>query len=439
MKPHAHFKGMKPFFILWFGQSFSSLGSSMTAFALILWVYQRQGTVTSISLLSLCTYLPSILFCFAAGTIADRWDKKKIMLASDFVAAAGTLSILLLYTAGLLEVWHLYAVNFAISCMSAFQCPASYVAVSLLVPREQYNRVGAMNEFSGALNSVATPALATAVMAFGGLQTVLIVDLATFAFAFLSLLIFIRLPEQEMEAREKQSFRKSLMGGLSFLWGNRPILKIILFFALINFFAYLTGFGILPALILARTGGNEAIMGMVSSAVGVGTLLGSVAATLAKPPKSRTRVIFLTCGLSFLLCNVPWAMSLSPVVWVAAAVAGNFPLPLLNANLTAIMRLNVPISMQGRVFSARDTIQFCTIPLGLALSGALADGVFEPLMAGTSGIRDAFALFVGGGHGSGLALMFFLTGVLGAAFSALALKSRGFKPLDGGGIGPEPM
>ncbi len=174
-------------------------------------------------------------------------------------------------------------------------------------------------------------------------------------------------------------------------------------------------------------------MGMVSSAVGVGTLLGSVAATLMKPPKSRTRVIFLTCGLSFLLCNVPWATSPFPVVWVVAAVVGNFPLPFLNANLTAIMRLKVPISMQGRVFSARDTLQFCTIPLGLALSGALADRVFEPLMAGTSGIRDVFARLVGGGHGSGLALMFLLTGIIGAVLSALALKDRGYRPLDESG------
>ena len=432
MKPTAHFKGMKAFFVLWLGQSLSSLGSSMTAFALILWVYQRQGTVTSISLLSLFTCLPSILLCFAAGTIADRWDKRKIMLASDLIAAAGTLSILLLHTMGLLQVWHLYAVNFAISCMNAFQSPASNVAVSLLAPREQYNRVGAMHAFSGALNSVATPALATAVLAFGGLNTVLIIDLITFAFAFLSLLLFIRLPEQQGTV-EKQSFRESVGGGLAFLWGNRPILKIILFFSLINFFAYLTGFGILPALILARTGGNEAIMGTVSSAVGVGTLLGSLAAAVAKPPKSRTRVIFLTCGLSFLFCNVPWAVSLSPVVWVVAAVAGNFPLPFLNANLTAIMRLNVPISMQGRVFSARDTLQFFTIPLGLMLSGVLADGVFEPLMAGSSRLRDALTFFVGGGQGAGIALMFLLTGVLGAAASALALKSRGFKPLDSGG------
>ena len=429
MKKHHNSKGMKAFFILWFSQSISALGSSMTSFALILWVYQQKGTATSITLLSFFTYLPSVLFCFAAGTFADRWDKKKIMLVSDFIAAMGTVFVLVSYSAGTLQIWYLYAVNLIISFMNAFQNPASNAAVSLLAPKEQYNRVGGMQSFSNSLTTVLTPVLAGAVLAFGGLRVVLVIDLVTFAFAFIMLSVFIHVPKVNMEAL-KEGFWLSFRGGLRFLKANAALLKLILFFALINFLAYLTGYGILPALILARTNGDSLMMGSVSSAVGFGTLAGSIAVSLLKPPKSRTKVIFGACGLSFLLCNVPWAVSMSPVVWILAGVIGNFPIPFLSANLVTIMRTKVPMAMQGRVFAARDTLQFFTIPLGLLLSGALADHVFEPLMAGTSLLKNALAFFVGSGKGAGIAVMFLMTGMFGLIASILAFKSKGFRSLD---------
>lgn len=159
--------GLRNFLILWSGQAVSSLGSSMTSFALIIWAYQQQGTVMSVSLLAFCSYLPSILFSFLAGAITDRWDKKKIMLVSDSVAACGTLTVLLLYQTGSLAIWHLYAVNFILGFMNAFQIPASTVAVSLLAPKEQYTRVSGLQNFSNSLVTILTPALATAVLSFG--------------------------------------------------------------------------------------------------------------------------------------------------------------------------------------------------------------------------------------------------------------------------------
>lgn len=434
MKTITSFRGMKGFLLLWGSQSLSTFGSSMTSYALILWVYQQKGTASSLTLLSFFTYLPSILFCFFAGTLADGWNKKTIMLVSDTVAALGTLTVCFLYGTGALQVWHLYAVNFFISLMNAFQSPASYVAVSLLAPKEQYHRVGGLQTFSGSLITVLTPAFSTALLAFGGLSTVLALDLVTFTVAFTTLLCFIRLPQggkPDVAANHaSEGFWRSCQTGLRYLVKNRAILGIILFFTLINFFAYLTGFGMLPALILARSGGNQAVLGTVSSSIGLGTLLGSITVTLLPAPKSRTRVIFLACGVSFALCNIPWAISLSPAVWVLAALVGNFPLPFLNANLTTIMRTKVPLAMQGRVFAARDTIQFCTIPLGLLLGGILADRMFEPLMAGNTWFQRLVSPLVGTGKGAGIAFLFLCTGVLGTVVSFWTMKRKGLNGLD---------
>jgi MFS family permease len=114
----------------------------MSSFALTLWAYEQQGTASSIAWLTACSYLPSILFCFIAGTLTDKWDKKKIMLTSDFVAALGTLTVLSLYTTGNLRIWHLYIVNTLISLMNAFQKPASMLPYRDCTKRTIYQMSG---------------------------------------------------------------------------------------------------------------------------------------------------------------------------------------------------------------------------------------------------------------------------------------------------------
>lgn len=430
MKSIQKFAGMRHFLILWAGQSVSALGSAMTNFALILWAYSKQGTASSITLLSFFTYLPSILFCFMAGTLADKWDKKRIMLLSDLAAAMGTLTVFILYGSGQLQLWHLYGVNLLISCMNAFQCPASYVALSLLVPREKYLQASGLQVFSNSLVTVVTPAMATAILAIGGLKTVLTIDLITFVFAFSSLAFFIRIPKVPCKEEVKEKFWKSCLQGLGFLREHSPVLKMILFFSFINLLAYMTGFGILPAMILKRTGDSQVALSMVSSAVGFGTLAGSILVTLMKPGKSRTRVIFGGCAVSFLLCDILWALGRNVPIWVLGAFVGNLPLPFLNANISTVMRTKVPTELQGRVFSTRDTIQYCTIPLGLFLGGYLADNVFEPFMAGSSNLSQLLSHLVGTGKGAGMAVMFLITGVIGLTSSLISLKSASLRSLD---------
>jgi MFS transporter, DHA3 family, macrolide efflux protein len=420
------FSGLRAFFILWSSQAVSNLGTAMTNFALITWVYNQKGTASSVTLLTICSFLPTIFFRFIAGTIADRWDKKRIMLLADFIAACGTLTVLVLYACSVLEVWHLYIINFLLSFMNAFQRPASYVATSLLVPKDQYIRVSGMQSFSGSVVTILAPALGSAVLAFSGVTTVLIIDLASFAIAFVTLLVFVKIPEvARSTGKVRESFLKSCVAGLNFLREHSALLRIILFFTVINFLAKMGGDGMMPAFILSRAGGEQKALGMVQSAVALGLLVGSVIVTVIKPAKNKINVIFIGCGLAFLLGDLVQSLTRSLPFWIAAAFVSYIPVALLNANLTAVMRTHVPIEMQGRVFSARDTIQNCTIPLGLFLGGVLVDHVFEPFMVVKSPVQQVLSFIFGTGKGSGIAVIFFIVGILGSMTSFAALK----KPL----------
>lgn len=422
---------LRDFLILWSSQAVSTLGTAMTNYALIVWVYGQKGTASSITLLSVCAFVPSILFCFIAGTIADRWDKKRIMLAADFFAAVGTVTVFVLYNTASLQIWHLYLINFLLSFMNAFQSPASYVATSLLVPKKHYVRVSGLQAFSGSVITILAPAFGSTLLAFGGLEIVLLFDLASFAVAFLILLFFIKIPNIKHSTDEaKESFVKSCTAGIRFLKEHSALLRIILFFAFINFIAKMGSYGMLPALILGRTANNQIALGIVESAVGIGTLVGSIIVTVIKSAKSRTRVIFLACGISFLLGDVGQSLTHSLPFWIVAAFTSNVPMAFLNANLTATMRTNVPIKMQGRVFSARDTIQYSTIPIGLFLGGVLADYVFEPFMAASSSVQEMLSILFGTGKGSGIAIIFFVVGIIGFITSLLCLKNPLYRELD---------
>ena len=425
------FSELRTFLILWGSQAVSTLGTAMTNFALIIWVYDIKGTASSLTLLSVFSFLPSILFCFIAGTIADRWDKKRIMLLSDLMAALGTVIIFVLYISSALQIWNLYIINFLLSCMNAFQNPASYVATSLLVPEKHYVRVSGLQAFSGSVVTILAPSLGSALFSFGGLKMVLMVDLISFVLAFCILLFFIKIPEIETKVEAvKDSFIKSCMVGINFLKEHAALLRIILLFTFVNFIAKMGGYGMLPALILSRTGNNQIALGMVEAAVGIGTLVGSILVTLMKPTKNRINVIFVACGISFLLGDVGQSLTHTLPLWIAVAFASNVPMAFLNANLTAVMRTNIPIEMQGRVFAARDTVQYSTIPIGLFLGGVLADHVFEPFMATSSPMQKVLSTLFGNGKGAGVAIMFFIVGIVGCVTSFLSLKNRGYKSLD---------
>jgi len=430
MNKNSFFRGLRSFLLLWSSQTVSSLGTAMTNFALIIWVYSQKEDASSVTLLTICSFLPTILFRFLAGTIADRWDKKRIMLIADFAAACGTLTVFVLYMFSALQTWHLYGINILLSFMNAFQSPASFVATSLLVPKEQYTRVGGLQAFSGSAVSILAPALGSVLLTFGGMPLVLMIDLISFAIAFFTLLFFVKIPDAEQKPEKAQEpFFKNCMAGITFLRDHAALLHIVLFFAVINFLAKMGNDGMLSPFVLGRTGNDQTALGMVEAAVSLGILVGSLLITLSKPVKNKTKVIFISCAITC-FGGVVQSLTHTPLAWSIAAFVSYLCAAILNANLTTVMRTQIPVEMQGRVFSAKDTLQNCLIPLGLFLGGVLADHVFEPFMETASPIQRALSHFFGTGKGAGIALMFFCTGIVGFIISITRLLDPIYKDLN---------
>ena len=429
MKHSQTIKDLRSFLLLWGSQTVSELGTAVTDYAIIVWVYSQKSTASSITLLTLCTFMPTILFRFIAGTLADRWNKKRIMLIADLAAACGTAAVFVLYSFSALQIWHLYLINVLLSFMNAFQVPASFVATSLLVPQEHYTRVSGLKGFSGSAVSILAPALGALLLAFGGMQVVLICDLASFAVAFLVLLFLIRIPEPErIQETAGEPFLQSCLNGIRWLRDHKGLLHLTLFLTAINFFAKLGNDGMLSPFVLGRTGNNQQILGLVESSVAVGLLAGSLLMTILKPAKNKVKVTFITCAVVF-SGNVIQSLTLQPWLWCAAGFVSYLFAVIMNANLTTVVREQVPIEMQGRVFSAKDTLQNCSIPLGLFLGGILADHVFDPFMAADSPLQRVLSRIFGTGAGAGIAVIFFAVGLIGMTVSLTRLHKPVYSEL----------
>lgn len=411
------------FLVLWSTQSLSALGSSMTNFALVVWSYQQTGSALTTSLLSICSYAPYVLLSMFAGALSDKWDKKVTMLVSDSFAALSTIAVLGLLKTGHLEIWHLYFLNTMNGLMNTIQQPASDVAVSLLTPRKHYQKVSGMRSFSNSLVTLLTPILATALLSFTSLETVIFVDLSTFVVAFVSLLFFIRIPAvRKDETATQEKLLVSVKRGLDYLKENRGILDLILFLAAINLTASIYN-AALPAMLLSRAGGGEMVLGTVNTFTGIATVLGSIIVSVVPAPKSRVRVICNTLLFSMSTENFILALGRSAPVWCLGAVLGWICIPVMSANLDVILRSHIPVEMQGRVYSARNTLQFFTIPVGYLLGGILVDRVFEPFMA-VYAERSLLGTLFGTGKGSGAALLFLFIGVLGVMTCLLFRKDQ---------------
>ena len=422
-------KQLHSFLLLWGSQTVSQLGTAMTDYAIIIWVYSQKGTASSVTLLTVCSFLPTIFLRFLAGSMVDRWSKKRIMLIADLLAACGTLAVFVLHSAEVLEIWHLYVINFLLSLMNAFQEPASFVAVSMLVPKEHYARASGLQGFGGAAISILAPALGALLLAYGGLELVLIVDLVTFAIAFLVLLFLIRIPEVEKTETEEEPFSQTCLAGIRYLREHNAILRITLFLAVINFLAKLGNDGMISPFILGRTGNNQPVLGAVESFTALGVLAGSLIVTMTKPVKKRIPLIFITTGLIF-FGNIIQSLTSQPWLWCAAAFGSYLFAAVMNVNMDTLMREKVPLEMQGRVFSAKSTLQNFTIPIALLLGGVLADKVFEPFMLTDSPTQQILSGLFGTGKGAGIGLMFFIVGIAGILISFTRLRKPVYRELD---------
>jgi MFS family permease len=403
----------KAFLLIWFGQLISLIGTGMMRFAFILWAYESDGQATTIALLGVTGFLPEILFSPIAGVIVDRRDRRLIMLLADLCAGLTIAIMLALHLAGNLQIWHLYIAEAVIGMFNAFQAPAYSAATTMLVSKAQYARASGLRSFAASTSQFCSPFLAGTLLTVIRLDGVMFVDILTFVFSMVTLVVVV-IPHPEQAYHETGSFWREASFGFRYILRDRGLCILMLYFLFINLAAYLTWFTVLAPMILARTQSDELALAAVQTAMGIGGVIGGLAISLWGGPKRQIHGVLFATAISFILGDFVLAAGRSVPVWALGGFLGSFFIPFIVAADRAIWQKRVAPGIQGRVFGAKSTVQTLSGPLGMLLGGLLADHVFEPAMQVNGPLAPLFGSLVGTGFGSGMALMFLFTALMGA-------------------------
>ena len=403
--------GMFGFTIVWIGQIVSVLASSMSQFALTIYVFEKTGSALALGTMQVFFITPFLLISPIAGVMVDRHNRKLMMMVSDLAAGIATLAILILQAMGILEIWHLYATSIIYGLGMAFQWPAYSAAISTMVPKEQLGRANGMMSLIEAGPGVIAPLLAGALLPLIQLTGILFFDVATFILA-IGALMFVHIPQPvrtEEGEKAKGSIWREAAYGFKYIFTRPSLLGLQLIFFAGNLFAGI-GFTVMAPMILSKTGNNSLMMGSAQSAGAIASVVGGVVMSAWGGFKQRVNGVLLGWiigGIGFAIVGFDGGLP----IWITGIALTSIVVPLVNGSNQAIWQSKVAPDLQGRVFSARRLIAWLTNPLSPIIGGVLADFVLEPAARAGIGLPTTLSWLVGTGSGSGMGLLIVFCGI----------------------------
>ncbi|CAG0927430.1 Penicillin acylase 2 proenzyme [Thermoflexales bacterium] len=419
-------QGWIVFGVVWVGQLISLIGSGLSGFALGVWYFQAEASVTQLALFSFFNVVPGILLSPFAGVLVDRWDRRRAMLLSDIGAGLCTVVIWLIlmttHSTGVrIEPWILYIPVGISSAFSAFRWPAYSASTTLLIPKQHLGRANGLIGAGQATAQIAAPALAGMLVITIGLYGVILIDLVTFAFAVITLLL-VRFPKLEITTDVPEA-RSNLLQSATYGWKyikQRPSLLGLLLFATAANFSL--GFVMVLIIPLVLSFADATALGVVLSIAGLGMLAGSLTMSVWGGPQRLINGVVgftLLAGVLLVLAGFP------PSVGLAAGIAFLylFSIPISSGCSQAIWQRKVAPDVQGRVFAVQRMIAMSSAPLSRLLVGPLVDNWFEPWLATDGPWASSIGQLIGTGPGRGTALLFVVLGLFNILVVVVALFS----------------
>ncbi|THF87164.1 MFS transporter [Deinococcus sp. KSM4-11] len=362
--------GVPSFAALWIGQVISQVGDRALGLALGYYVYRETGSVTATALLALATYLPGLLFGSVAGVLADRWNRRQVLVISQVLQGAVMLLLLLADRPGWL--WVAYAVTFAELTLSLVALPAGAALLPSLVGEARLGRANATLAIGSTVARLLGPPLGGVLMAWVGVRGVVVVDTLTFVVAALC---FMRLPRTPALVEEQDTPATTLVGswqrlgqewlsGLRIIRHDRVILALLVVLGLTSLGGTLVDPASMPWM-QAVLHADAATIGLLRSVMGVSTLLGGLIAGWAVdrlPLRPQIAGGTLLVGALMLLIYTQTSL---PVVVALTALLG-IPMVVSNVATSTMVQLATPDAYRGRVYGTVGTTN--------ALVGVLATG-----------------------------------------------------------------
>lgn len=406
---------MKKFMMIWIGELISSIGSGMTAFALSIYVYQLTGSVSYVSLITLLAYMPTILLSPLGGVLADRYDRRLLMIIGDLFSGLGLLYILWQIQMGNTGIQPiLIGVTFNAVFVALLE-PSYRATVTDLLTEDEYDKASGMVQIAGNAKYLISPALAGIILGVADIRVILLIDICTFIIT-VSMVAMVRKTVKKPVTKEHQGVFHEMKEGLGFLIQDRGIRSLVLLMAGVCFFM---GFvqTLTSPMVLAVS--DARTVGIMESLCAIGMLAGSIWIGTAGIKKSYARVL----GIAGCFCGIFMAVAgISTNLLVTGAGIFLFfaMLPFMNTCADVLVRVSIPNALQGRVWGMISLLTQVGTVVAYMICGVLADYVFEPMFCEGGLLADSVGNLIGTGQGRGIGFMLILSGV-GMLVASLAI------------------
>jgi len=400
--------GMRLYLVLWLGQLLSTLGTSLGSFSLGVWVYEKTGSATSFAMIAVIAGVITLVLAPISGALADRWDRRKLMLFSNLGSAVMTVALASLMFTGRLQFWHVYPFVCVMVVLTVLQGPALTASISLLVPSQQLARAAGMSQVARASTGIIGPFAAGILVSAIGYSGVIYIDCATFLFATATvLLVPIPNPTRTTEARQS-SILSDLASGWAYLREQRGLFALLSMYTLTNFCMAIVSVLLTPLILSFAT---PVELGSVNSAAAGGVLLGGLGLSFWGGPRNRVWTIFAILIFQGCLLFLGGVEPSIPLISLATFLF-MITAPFIAGSNQAILQAKIAPEVQGRVFGIAAFIVACTTPLAAGIAGPLVDRVFQPLLSPGGALASTFVgRLIGVGPGRGVGLLFVLLGV----------------------------
>jgi DHA3 family macrolide efflux protein-like MFS transporter len=418
--------GWRGFLAVWAGQSISLVGSGMYAFAVGVWVYERTQSATLFGLILFFEMLPGVLIAPYAGVVADRVNRRTVMLFGNAGMIAGALVVLLATMHNQVNFWELYPALVMGSVSAQFHAAAYDSSIVLLMPESRWNRANGLVQLGEAIANVSAPLAAGTLLIVLHIWGLILLDIATFGVAFAALLV-LKMPDlpktagQQEGSRQEQAgdtdpaptapppprLRDDLRYGWRFIRASSGLPAMLATFSLLSFFVNIAVVAATP-LVLSFT--NSATFGVVAAAGGAGMVAGGLVMVAWKGPARRVPLMLTAlCGTGIFIAL--YGVRPSALLVGVGQFGFFFCLPIANASGAGIWQRRVPADVQGRVFAARRMLARVTVPIAILIAGPLIDDVFKPLLTRHGSLAGVLGPAFGTGPGRGIGLLFVLLGL----------------------------
>lgn len=392
----------RTFTIIWSGQFFSILTSSLVNFAIIIWLSLQTGSAEILAFAAIAGMLPQTVIGPFTGALIDRWNRKRIMMLADTFIALCTLILALLFWFDKAELWHIFALLALRSVGSSFHMPAMQASVPLLAPSDQLTRIAGINQIIASVSQIAGPALGAMMITIWDIEYVLIFDVAG-ALIAVSSLFFVNIPNPEKTENSERLFLKEMKEGAMVVLRNKGLSLVFLYSIIILFFIIPISV-LFPLMTLDYFNGTEFQAGVIEAVWSVGALAGGAIMGVKVYNVNRVGLInwtYILLGMAFMGSGI---LSPNGYIWFAiltciSGIAG----AVYNSAFTGLVQNKIDPAALGRVFSTFYAVALIPSMIGLIGIGFIAD---------TIGLNTSFII-------SGLVII--LTGVI-AFFTKPAMK-----------------